>query len=278
MANDIQGIHPDIPDILVRICLDTAAEVARRKSRVTIDQLKLAEEYRAPTRGFGVALKDEAARAGFALITEIKRASPSAGLIRADFDPPALARAYQAGGAACLSVITETQHFLGDPQHLRAARAAVNLPVLRKDFMLDPWQVYESRAMGADCILLIMAALTDDQAMELENIARQLDLDVLAEVHNREELDRALGLQTRLIGINNRNLKTMKTTLQTSVELAPHVPPDHLLVSESGIVSHDDVRMLADIGVQAYLVGESLLREKDVTAAARRLTGQIAED
>ena len=265
----------ELPDILARICADTRAEVERRKAYVSIDQLKLAEEFRAPTRGFGVALKDEAARAGFALIAEIKRASPSGGLIRTDFDPATLARAYQAGGAACLSVLTDSPHFMGDPQHLRSARAAVSLPILRKDFILCPWQVYESRAMGADCILLIMAALTDDQAVELETIARGLDLDVLVEVHNLEELERALGLQTRLIGINNRNLKTMKTSLQTTVELAPHVPPDHLLVSESGIVTHEDVRMLADIGVQAYLVGESLLREKDVTAATRRLTGQI---
>jgi indole-3-glycerol phosphate synthase len=167
---------------------------------------------------------------------------------------------------------------MGDAQHLKAARAAVNIPVLRKDFMLDPWQVYESRAMGADCILLIMAALSDEVAVEMESVARDLDLDVLVEVHNRAELDRALGLQTRLIGINNRDLKTMQTNLQTSVELAPHVPPDRLLVSESGIMTHDDVRMLADIGVQAYLVGESLLREKDVTEAARRLTGDISGD
>ena len=272
------GISPAIPDILARICADTQTELERRKSRVTIEQLKLAEEFRRPTRGFFVALKDEAARAGFALITEIKRASPSGGLIRSDFDPAALARAYRAGGAACLSVLTDNAHFMGDPQHLRAARAAVSLPVLRKDFILDPWQVYESRAMGADCILLIMAAITDQCALELETIARQLDLDVMVEVHDRAELERALGLQTRLIGINNRNLKTMQTNLQTSVELAPHVPPDHLLVSESGIVTHDDVRMLADIGVQAYLVGESLLRARDVTEAARRLTGHIADD
>ena len=272
------GISPDIPDILARICADTQAELECRKSRVTIDQLKLAEEFRRPTRGFFEALKDEAARAGFALITEIKRASPSGGLIRTDFDPAALARAYRAGGAACLSVLTDNPYFMGDPQHLRAARAAVSLPVLRKDFILDPWQIYESRAMGADCILLIMAAITDACALELETVARQLDLDVMVEVHDRAELERALGLQTRLIGINNRNLKTMQTNLQTSVELAPHVPPDHLLVSESGIVTHDDVRMLADIGVQAYLVGESLLRARDVTEAARRLTGHIADE
>ncbi len=269
-------MDPEIPNILTRICDDTRAEVARRKAYVSIDQLKLSEEFRSPTRGFGQALKDEAARAGFALIAEIKRASPSGGLIRTEFDPGALARAYQAGGAACLSVLTDNPYFMGDPQHLRTARAAVSLPVLRKDFILDPWQVYESRSMGADCILLVMAALTDDDALELENTARLLDLDVLVEVHDREELDRALGLQTRLIGVNNRNLKTMKTSLQTTVELAPHVPPDHLLVSESGIMTHEDVRMLADIGVQAYLVGESLLREKDVTDATRRLTGQIA--
>jgi len=269
------GTDATNPNILTRICGDTRAELERRKSRVTIEQLKLSEEFRRPTRSFFGALKDEAARAGFALIAEIKRASPSGGLLRTDFDPAALARAYRAGGAACLSVLTDNPYFMGDPQHLRAARAAVNLPVLRKDFILDPWQVYESRAMGADCILLIMAAITDDCALQLETIARSLDLDVLVEVHDRAELDRALGLQTRLIGINNRDLKTLQTNLQTSVELAPHVPPDRLLVSESGIMTHDDVRMLADIGVQAYLVGESLLREKDVTEAVRRLTGNI---
>ena len=272
------GTDTETGNILTRICADTRAETDRRKSRVTIEQLKLSEEFRRPTRSFFGALKDEAARVGFALIAEIKRASPSGGLLRSEFDPAGLARAYRAGGAVCLSVVTDNPHFMGDPQHLRDARAAVSIPVLRKDFILDPWQVYESRAMGADCILVIMAALTDERAVEIENVARALDLDVLVEVHNRPELERALGLQSRLIGINNRNLKTLQTNLQTTVELAPHVPPDHLLVSESGITTHDDVRMLADIGVQAYLVGESLLREKDVTEAARRLTGDIAGD
>ncbi len=274
----IAPADPEIPDVLARILADTAAEVARRKARVTIEQLKLSEEFRLPRRGFGEALKDEATRARFALIAEIKRASPSGGLIRTDFDPAALARAYRLGGAACLSVLTDNPYFMGDPHHLRAARAAVDIPVLRKDFMIDTWQVYESRSMGADCILLIMAALSDNQALELEDAARGLDLDVLVEVHNRAELDRAMGLNSRLIGINNRDLKAMRTSLQTTIELAPHVPPDHILVSESGIVSHEDLLMLADVGVQAYLVGESLLRQRDVTEALRRLTGQIAPD
>jgi indole-3-glycerol phosphate synthase len=209
----------------------------------------------------------------FGLIAEIKKASPSGGLIREDFDPGSLARAYQEGGATCLSVLTEPKFFQGGADDLKAARAAVALPVMRKDFILDPWQVYESRAMGADCILLILAALSDAQAVELEGLARALDLDVVAEVHDRRELDRALGLQTKLIGINNRNLRTLKTALATTIELVQYVPPDRFVIAESGLRKPDELRRLTSLGVGAFLVGEWLMRQQDVTAATRTLLG-----
>ena len=206
-------------DVLAKICADTRAELTRRKAEKPIEALR-AKALSAPApRAFGRCLKEETAKGRLALVAEIKKASPSGGLIRPDFDPAALARAYAAGGATCLSVLTDAPHFQGSPEHLKAARAAVELPVLRKDFILDPWQVYESRAMGADCILLIMAALSDSEARDLESLARSLEMDVLAEVHDRQELDRALGLATPLIGINNRNLKTLKTDLRNTIEL-----------------------------------------------------------
>jgi indole-3-glycerol phosphate synthase len=254
-------------DTLARICDDTRAEVARRKQAVPLDALRGRAQAAGETRGFGRALMDAAAGGRFALIAEVKRASPSGGLIRPDFDPAGLARAYRAGGAVCLSVLTDGPYFQGSPEHLRAVRAAVDLPVLRKDFIIDPWQVFESRAMGADCILLILAALTDPQAVELEQLARGLGMDVLAEVHDQMELDRALGLQTKLIGINNRNLKTLQTDLETTMRLAPQVPPERFLIGESGIRSHADVKRLSSMGVNCFLVGESLLRQEDVTAA-----------
>jgi indole-3-glycerol phosphate synthase len=263
-----------MPDILARICSDVRADVATRKAARGIDSLRqdISNKTNAP-RGFGYALKAAAASGRYGLIAEIKKASPSGGLIREDFDPAALARAYQDGGATCLSVLTERQHFQGDPAHLKAARAAVTLPILRKDFMLDPWQVYESRVIGADCILLIMAALSDNQARELEQAAISLDLDVLVEIHDRDELDRALLLETSLIGINNRNLKTLVTDLATTEELAPHVPPDRFLIAESGIRTTEDLRRLAAVGPNCYLVGESLMRQPDVTAAVKALLG-----
>ena len=247
-------------DALGRICAETRAGVQRRKALAGLEQMRARAAGQPPPRGFAAALMEAAAAGRPGLIAEIKKASPSGGLIRADFDPPALARAYQQGGATCLSVLTDAPFFQGGPDDLKSARAAVSLPVLRKDFILEPWQVYESRAMGADCILLILAALTDALAVELEGIARALDMDVLAEVHDRRELDRALGLQTKLIGINNRNLKTLKTDLAVTEALAPHLPPDRFLISESGLRSQADLARLATLGVGAFLVGESLMR------------------
>ena len=266
-----------VPDALSQICADTLAEVERRKFSQPLPTLASRQEAkRHPTRGFGHALKHAVVAGRFGLIAEIKRASPSAGVIREDFDPVQLAKTYAAAGATCLSVLTDKPYFQGEAEHLRAARGAVGMPVLRKDFMLDPWQIYESRAMGADCVLLILAALSDARAREMEELARALDMDVLAEVHNRHELDRALGLETQLIGINNRDLKTLRTSLEITEELAPHVPSDRFLIAESGIRTHADVLRLADAGANCFLVGESLLRHADVGQATRALLGKTA--
>jgi indole-3-glycerol phosphate synthase len=271
MSTAIEG---EGSDVLARICDETRAEIENRRSAVPLETMRNRAAQSGPPRGFGRCLKEETARGCYALVAEIKKASPSGGLIREDFDPATLARAYADGGATCISVLTEKRHFQGDPAHLSAARGAVELPVLRKDFILDPWQIYESRAMGADCILLIMAALSDQQARELEALARSLDMDVLAEIHDRRELDRALGLETPLIGINNRNLKTLQTELANTIELAPYVPPDRFLIAESGIKTHEDVRRIAAAGVHCFLVGESLMRQPDVASAARALLGE----
>ena len=263
-----------IPDVLLRICANTRVELAARKAKTPVEALRQAIAHRADApRGFGAALKDATVRGKYGLIAEIKKASPSGGLIRPDFDPAALARAYAEGGATCLSVLTDEAFFQGSAEHLRAARAAIALPVLRKDFILDPWQVFESRAMGADCILLIMACLTDAAARELEALARDLGMDVLVEVHDKRELERALGLETLLIGINNRDLRTLTTDLATTEELAPLVPPDRFLIAESGIRNTEDLRRLSAVGPHCYLVGESLMRQDDVAAATRALLG-----
>ncbi len=266
---------PDmLPDVLARICADTLADAERRQSALPLAALKSKIAHRRDRpRGFGQALKAKLLESKCGLITEFKRRSPSGGEIRPGADPASVARAYQEGGAACLSVLTDGPYFGGSVEDLLAARAAVPLPVLRKDFILNTWQVYESRAMGADCILLIMAALTDATARELEETARSLDMDVLVEVHDQRELERAMGMQSPLLGINNRDLKAMRTSIETTLELAPMVPPDRILVTESGIRTHADVTRLAAVGAHCLLVGESLLREDDIATATRRLLG-----
>jgi indole-3-glycerol phosphate synthase len=261
-----------VSDTLTRICASKRAAVGRRKAELPLSELE-ARLPVAPPRGFRRALEAKLERDGLALIAEIKKASPSRGLIRADFDPPTLARAYAAGGAACLSVLTEETWFQGDDQHLSAARAAVDLPCLRKDFILEPYQVLEARAIGADCVLLILAALDDGLARELAATARALDLDVLLEVHDAAELERALRLDAALIGINNRDLKSLKVDLRTTEQLAPLVPGDRLLVAESGLSRHADLERMAAVGARCFLVGEALMREADVAAATRALLG-----
>jgi len=263
-------------DTLARICADKWQHIARQKALRSTSQLEAAARAAPPPRGFAAALAKAVAEGRYALIAELKKASPSKGLIRADFDPPSLARAYQAGGAACLSVLTDAPYFQGEDGFLAIARDAVSLPVLRKDFMLDPYQVVEARALGADCILLIMAALADDQAAELEDAARTVDMDVLVEVHDEAELERALRLNARLIGINNRNLKSLKVDLATAERLAPLVPPDREVVCESGLESEADLARMAAIGVRRFLVGESLMRKPNVEAATRALLGKGA--
>jgi indole-3-glycerol phosphate synthase len=260
-------------DVLDRICADKRTHISRAKAARPEAGL-LAELARAPpVRPFAMALENHLAQGRYGLIAEIKKASPSAGLIRPDFDPASLARAYEAGGAACLSVLTDAPFFQGSDDHLRAARSTVALPVLRKDFILDPYQIVESRWIGADCVLLIMAALSDAAARELAAAAAQLGLDVLVEVHDRAELDRALLLGARLIGINNRNLKTLAVDLGTTENLAPKMPADHIVIAESGIRGPDDLRRLAAAGARCFLVGETLMREPDVAAATRHLLG-----
>jgi len=263
-----------MPDLLARIVASKRIEVAEAKAKRP--QLVVEAEIRAqaPPRGFAAALDRAVGAHGYGLIAEIKKASPSAGLIRPDFDPPAIARAYRSGGAACLSVLTDGPNFQGDPAHLVAARSAVDLPAIRKDFMVDPWQIAESRAMGADCVLLIMATLADSQAADLEAAALALGMDVLVEVHDEAELDRALRLRSRLIGVNNRNLKTMTTDLAITERLAAHLPGDRVLVAESGLKTPADLARMAAVGARRFLIGESLLRHADVEAATRALLAQ----
>ncbi len=259
--------------ILSDIATYKRKEIADAKARVPLREIEDRARNADAPRGFRATLEKEHASGRYGLIAEIKKASPSKGLIRADFDPPALARAYEQGGAACLSILTDTPSFQGAPEFLVAGRAATNLPVLRKDFMFEPYQVAEARAWGADCILVIMASVTDGEARELMKATRDWNIDALVEVHNEAELDRALALDAQMIGINNRDLNTFITDIAITLRLLPHIPKDRLVVAESGLSTRHDLLRLADAGVTTFLIGEILMRQTDVAAATRALIG-----
>ena len=258
-------------DILQRILTRKTEEVAERSARLPLAELSARVADLPETRGFAAAIEAKVDAGMAAVIAEVKRASPSKGVIRAEFDPAAIARSYEKGGAACLSVLTDKDFFQGSEDFLQQAREACSLPVLRKDFVIDPYQVYEARVIGADCILLIVAALSDSALLELSLLAAELDLDVLCEVHDAEELERALALPVPLIGVNNRNLRTFETSLETSLRLRPLVEPGRIFVTESGIHAREDVARLRDADIDAFLVGEAFMRAPDPGSALRDL-------
>jgi indole-3-glycerol phosphate synthase len=261
-----------VSDVLTKICDDKRLHVADCVARAPLAQIEDAASKAPPVRPFRAALQASVDAGRYGLIAEIKKASPSKGLIRPDFDPPQLACAYQAGGATCLSILTDVPYFQGNDDFLVASRAVIDLPVLRKDFMVDPYQIFEARALGADCILIIMAALEDAEAKELERLALKLGMDALIEVHNAEELDRATShLQSNLIGVNNRNLKTMEVDIAMSESLVPDMPAGTLAVAESGLGSPTDLARMSAAGANCFLIGESLMRQDDVEAATRTM-------
>jgi len=260
-----------VSDVLSKICARKLETVARRKEGAPLSEVEATAKTAAPVRDFARALTEKVASGGFAVIAEIKKASPSAGLIRPDFNPAQLAKAYHQGGAACLSVLTEEDHFSGEDAHLREARAAANLPVLRKDFMLEPYQVVEARSIGADSILIILAAVDDVLAAELESCAHTYGMTALIEVHDEGEFERAMKLKSPLIGVNNRNLKTLKTDLAVTEHLAAQLPKDRVLISESGLRTSSDLDRMAKCGARRFLIGESLMRQADVESATRAL-------
>ena len=259
------------PDILEKILQRKLEEVAERSQRLSLLEMEEQAVAAPAARGFTVAIQQRIGQGQPAVIAEIKKASPSKGLLRADFQPAAIARSYEQGGATCLSVLTDSDFFQGHEDYLQQARAACQLPVLRKDFIIDPYQVYEARAIGADCILLIVAALDDERLLALARLARDLGMDVLVEVHDRAELHRALLLPTVLMGINNRNLRNFDTSLQVTLDLLDEIPADRIVITESGIHTPDDVRLMRDHAVQGFLVGEAFMRADDPGAELRRL-------
>ena len=256
-------------DILARICAEKRHHVARCKTERPLAVVERLAAEAGTTRGFAERLRQQVAAGKIGLIAEIKKASPSKGLIRDEFDPVDLAKAYASGGATCLSVLTDEPYFQGADEYLTTARAATDLPALRKDFMVDRYQIVEARALGADCILLIMAALTDAEATSFATLASDLTMDVLVEVHNHDELDRALKLDAPLLGINNRNLKTLTVDIATTEALAPHIPPGKILISESGLKDSGDLRRMQDAGAHCFLIGERFMRQPDVAVAVR---------